>query len=509
MGDGSDSGASSVLLSAVEDAAAVVARLQALVAEDVAWRSTDREVLSAVGDVARLRSALDAVHLGLVRQVLSRGVAEASPVATSPEGFLRTACLSGPTQARRDVEAARATAPGAVLEPFAGLLAAGRCTREHVDRAVRVMDLVPVAVRERPGAGEQIVDYMLLAASEAAPMDMARAGRHLLAVLADDPDDRVDRQSHQRRFLDIATDDTGMVVGRFQLDPVAGASFRTALQRWSGPESGADGERDARQPRQRRADALSALVETALGVEHPRRGERPRVVVHVSPDQLLEAQDRLGATGMAEVEGGGPLPRWAARRLACDAVLQRIVVSPTEGPVEVGRSERLATVTQRRALAARDGGCVVPGCGAPPDICDAHHVVHWADGGATDLVNMCLLCPAHHTAVHAGTWAVSIDGQQQVVVTPPRWVDPLRRPRPAWYQRARRLREDIRAGLPAPPPDGEVTAVTSGDSGPGSVGSRPALGRPPDEAAAPPTRAATVAGSGDLEDEILALLRGA
>jgi hypothetical protein len=498
VGDG-DSDGSSVLLSAVEDAAATVARLQALVGDDVAWRSTDREVLAAVGDVARLRSALDAVHLGLVRQVVSRGVAEASPVATSPEGFLRTACLSGATQARRDVEAARATAPGAVLEPFAGLLAEGRCTREHVDRAVRVMDLIPVAVRERPGAGQQIVDYMLLAATEAAPLDMARAGRHLLAVLPEDPDStqgRVDRQAHQRRFLDMATDETGMLVGRFQLDPVAGAALRTAVQRWSGPESGADGERDTRQPRQRRADALSALVETALGVEHPRRGERPRVVVQVTPEQLLDAKDRLGGTvtgmasGMAEVEGGGPLPGWAVRRLACDAVLQRIVFSPTEGPIELGRSERLASVTQRRVLAARDGACVVPGCGAPPDICDAHHVVHWADGGPTDLLNMCLLCPAHHTAVHAGTWAVSIDAQQQVTVTPPRWVDPLQRSRPAWYQRARRLRQDIHAECADPPSGGEVPD------------------RPPDDTASwTPARTADVSGDGD--DEILALLRGA
>lgn len=258
-----------------------------------------------------------------------------------------------------------------------------------------------------------------------------------------------------------------MTVGRFQLDPVAGASLRELLLRWSGPrpageasstpdatpgdpalwgcESKGPGEPDRRQARQRRADALTHVVQVALGVEGPNRGERPRVVVHVTPEQLLAAQaggsdDDLPGVGLPEVEGAGPIPVWAARRLACDAVVQRLVSSPTEAPLELGRTQRLASLTQRRALAARDGGCVVPGCTAPPQVCDAHHVEHWADGGPTDVANMCLLCPAHHTAVHAGTWGVSVDDEGQVWVTPPPWVDRLRRPRPAWRQRAARTR---------------------------------------------------------------------
>jgi hypothetical protein len=32
----------------------------------------------------------------------------------------------------------------------------------------------------------------------------------------------------------------------------------------------------------------------------------------------------------------------------------------------------------------------------------AHHVKHWAEGGATDLSNLVLLCSTHHRAVHEG-----------------------------------------------------------------------------------------------------------
>lgn len=426
------------LLGALAGLATDVAGLAELVSDDVVWRSQDRDVLTAVGRLARVRAELDAVHLRLVRQVDIRGVAEASPVATSPEGFLRTACLMGATQARKDVSAARATAPGAVLEPLADLLQEGRCTREHVDVGVRVLDTIPTDVLAEDGAGQRIVDYLTLAAVGSAPLDMERAGRDLLHALAPAAEDRLDRQAVQRRFLDLATDASGMLVGRLQLDPVAGAALRAAIQRWSGPDSGADGEPDARQPRQRRADALSTLVETAMAVERPRRGERPRVVVVCTPEQMSGARveaDR-GFVGMARTEDGEAVPPWALRRLACDAVLQRVVQAPSEGPVDVGRTQRLATLTQRRALAVRDGGCVVHGCGASADVCDAHHVRHWADGGSTDLPNLVLVCPGHHTAVHAGTWAVTIDEHQQVSVTPPRWVDPMQRPRPAWRQRA-------------------------------------------------------------------------
>ncbi|HET9633086.1 MAG TPA: HNH endonuclease signature motif containing protein, partial [Terrabacter sp.] len=55
---------------------------------------------------------------------------------------------------------------------------------------------------------------------------------------------------------------------------------------------------------------------------------------------------------------------------------------------------------QRRALAQRDGGCSYPGCTIPPQWCDAHHVVHWLHGGATDLSNGALLCGRHHIVVH-------------------------------------------------------------------------------------------------------------
>ncbi|MBM0126358.1 HNH endonuclease signature motif containing protein [Pimelobacter simplex] len=57
---------------------------------------------------------------------------------------------------------------------------------------------------------------------------------------------------------------------------------------------------------------------------------------------------------------------------------------------------------------------------AMPMACDAHHIVHWSDGGTTSLDNLIMLCRHHHTLVHHTPWAVHIDHDtRQPVWTPP------------------------------------------------------------------------------------------
>jgi hypothetical protein len=74
----------------------------------------------------------------------------------------------------------------------------------------------------------------------------------------------------------------------------------------------------------------------------------------------------------------------------------------------------------------RDGGCVFPGCDRPLSWCEAHHLVHWLDGGPTDLDNLVLVCRAHHRAVHEGGWRLQHRPDGRLTATPPH-----RRPRVA------------------------------------------------------------------------------
>ncbi|MEB4614609.1 HNH endonuclease signature motif containing protein, partial [Leucobacter sp. M11] len=99
-----------------------------------------------------------------------------------------------------------------------------------------------------------------------------------------------------------------------------------------------------------------------------------------------------------------------------------------------GRTHRLFTKRQVLALRARDGGCRWPGCRTAPKDCEAHHIVPWSQGGATDLDNGVLLCRFHHSLVHdqLGTpdaWHIVTIGAIPHLV-PPTSTDWARRPRP-------------------------------------------------------------------------------
>jgi hypothetical protein len=154
---------------------------------------------------------------------------------------------------------------------------------------------------------------------------------------------------------------------------------------------------DRRTTPQRRADALGEICHQWMdGANRPSiAGERPHLTVTLDLETLERRAGRR-----CELDDAGRLSAEDARRIACDASVNRIITAAESGPVEVGRRSPVVPAALRRALVVRDAGCRFPGCDRPPGWCDAHHVVHWADGGATALDNLVLLCRPHHRMVH-------------------------------------------------------------------------------------------------------------
>jgi hypothetical protein len=130
---------------------------------------------------------------------------------------------------------------------------------------------------------------------------------------------------------------------------------------------------------------------------------KPRVTVTITLDNL-----RAGL-GEAVLDTGERLSAAAVRKLACDADVIPIVLGSDGLPLDVGRAQRLVTMGIWLALIARDKHCAFPGCRRPPYACDAHHIAHWVDGGATSQDNMVLLCRAHHTLIHTTGWQVRLN----------------------------------------------------------------------------------------------------
>jgi Domain of unknown function (DUF222)/HNH endonuclease len=86
--------------------------------------------------------------------------------------------------------------------------------------------------------------------------------------------------------------------------------------------------------------------------------------------------------------------------LLCDATCE-VWLEKHGQPIGAGRSTRTISRRLRRALEHRDRCCVVPGCGATRGL-HAHHIIHWEDGGVTELHNLVLVCPYHHRLHHKG-----------------------------------------------------------------------------------------------------------
>ena len=179
----------------------------------------------------------------------------------------------------------------------------------------------------------------------------------------------------------------------------------------------------------------------------------------------IDLQDlkSAAADAIGDLVYGDGLSAATIRRLACDAKVIPLVLGSKSEPLDVGRAERLVTGAMRRALNARDKGCVV--CGAPPVQCDAHHLQSWIDGGATAVHNLCLLCRRHHVDLHHGDWTITItDGE--VHVARPTWADPPPQPTTRPPRQPNPSRPRHQAAAQQPPPTGPSPTSPSHMSSP-------------------------------------------
>ena len=194
--------------------------------------------------------------------------------------------------------------------------------------------------------------------------------------------------------------------------------------------AGAEPEIDPLRPHSwnhQRADALVDLLEAGYAAlcEHADIDTNRAVVeVVVDYDTLIENADTPAALG-----NGVPLTGDAARRLACDAGICRII---TRGPSEIldqGRMQRQWNQAQRRAIRYRHGGrCAFPACHRL--ILTIHHSQPWANHGPTNLTAGIPLCSGHHHLCHEGRWTATYNPQThtttfhgpagQTITTPPR-----------------------------------------------------------------------------------------
>ena len=163
---------------------------------------------------------------------------------------------------------------------------------------------------------------------------------------------------------------------------------------------------------ERRAEALVNLCRFFLERHDHPGGSRHRPHVNV----IVRAEDLFGGAG-AEFADGVPLDPVSLDAVLCDSVIHRVLMAGRSVILDYGSSTRTISANLYNALVVRDSHCRFPGCDRKASWCEAHHVVHVADGGATCPSNLVLVCSRHHHQLHQPGWSATLAPDAELVVS--------------------------------------------------------------------------------------------
>jgi 5-methylcytosine-specific restriction endonuclease McrA len=313
--------------------------------------------------------------------------------------WLSFACGLAHRTAVEHVRVARALAAHEALSREMG---AGRLSYSHVRAISRVAEPTE----------HQLVDELIEVAQYGTVAHLETIVRGLRTV-----DDIEGSTRDEREYVKHNWNDSSLWQLSARLDPERGEVVSSAIKSLAEREELSS------------ADALVRLAEIGLAAladadKPPRalRGhERAAVVVHLDAANLrppVERRSAERARPFARITNGPGLPSRVVERLLCAGRI-RPMVFDGESALDVGRTQRLVTERQYRALMVRHHGhCAVPGCSNVNGL-DGHHVIPWSQGGRTDLDNLILLCEPHHLGVHNDEFTITSQRRGRFTFTRP------------------------------------------------------------------------------------------
>ena len=293
--------------------------------------------------------------------------------------------------ARRDADRARTAA---AMPGVGNAVGSGRIGAAQVDAITQATkDLTPEQRSELDSPG-------LIDAAEALPADsFARRVRDEAERIKGDHG-LADTKARQARSSWKHWTDTKTGMGRIsaEFDPERFEAIATAIE--------AQLTRLANEGGVSKSQNLAAQAAFELLTGKAEHASGLPLVTLVVDAQTMRSGAHDGS--IRETAAGHALPPESIARLACDSVLQRVVLDPRGVPINVGRKYRTATDGQWAALRSRYRTCAWKACDRPLAWCQAHHILEWEHHGATDLCNLIPLCNQHHHAVHEGGWKVKL-----------------------------------------------------------------------------------------------------
>ncbi|WP_166404721.1 HNH endonuclease signature motif containing protein [Labedella endophytica] len=300
------------------------------------------------------------------------------------------------------------------------------------------IDVATIIIDALDGVGNRVDNAVLIQAEESLvklaagtpdhpPLraDLVR-GQVQLFLETIDPDGACPREEvarRKRRFTIGRETPEGLIPVHGLLTLEIGASFKRLLEAHVRKVSFADPDSlvdhvDDRLPQQKRHDTLADILSAAARVKDAPElaGSAPAISVTVTQAALDTGW------GVGAIDGmDTPISVDAIEKLIDSRGMQQIIFNDKGRALALGSVQRCFTPSQRRVIAARDGGCVIPGCTAPAGWCEVHHVIPWRDGGRTHTDNGVLLCWGHHQSIDSGPWELSMPDGVPHVRGPGHW----------------------------------------------------------------------------------------
>ena len=386
--------------------AAVVARVHGALDELREVELRDEEYAVVVAELARARSRMRALELTLVAAAERAKVPQHSG-ARSAGAWLAGQTRAGQAQAARDAKLASDL--DSRLRATAAALSAGEVSTEHASVIASATSKLPPGLtgEQRETVEHHLVDKartldpdqlrrVARRALEAVERDRATVDAHEDVALRDE-----ETAALAKSRLTLHDNGDGTVSGHFTVPTLAAMVLRKVLDAMTSPRRGRPGATSAqvgdrrvdRDPARERGLAFATLLER-LPVDHLHGKVAATVVVKIDLDAL---QGQLRAAGL---DTGDLVSAAEVRRLACGAGLVPAVLGGQSQVLDLGRSKRLFSETQRVAGALRHTSCAADGCDVPYAWTEAHHRDPWHADGRTDLHLMVPLCGFHHRRIH-------------------------------------------------------------------------------------------------------------
>ena len=352
-----------------------------------------------LGELDALGAACEVAKVAVVGEAMQRGETGGGSAAMTVTQWVRHHAPSTRAGGAGSLLAVAQACGKPVNAPIARAVRAGRLPVRSAAVVVAEADrLRPLLVE---GAEPHVLQGLIVMAARHGPRGCRMVRPALLARYGVEGELQAE-QDWARRFVSLSQpveDGTGTAEYRLVLDGEGKAVLEAALGPLSAPRP-VQGERDLRSGDQRRGEALVSLVRRAVAAGEA-VGTNPKAQLIVTMDwEALAGGVRGAGVTVGGTDTGTMLAPQTVRRLACTASVVPVVLGSAGEILDQGRAVRFFTLAQIRRLWLRDGGCSYPGCSMPPHWTDAHHLVHWADFGASDLGNAALLCERHHTIEH-------------------------------------------------------------------------------------------------------------